>query len=73
MHWLVTVKADLEPEKLKDVLSRLGVEETEDLDPVPLDGDAVVEVDGPRDLPDQAAGVPEVVAVHPSSDLTLYE
>ena len=72
MHWLVTVKADLKQDRLKEVLHALGVEALDDLDPIPIDGDAVVEVEGPKDLGRRAVGVPEIMAVHPSSDVTLY-
>lgn len=72
MHWLVTIKGELAPRTLRTVLARCGGEKLDDLDPIPLDGDQVVEVEGPHDLPDRAAAVPEIRAVHPSSELTLY-
>ena len=72
MHWLVTIKGELDPRTMRTVLARCGGERLYDLDPIPLDGDQVVEVEGPRDLPDRAAAVPEIRAVHLSSELTLY-
>ena len=72
MHWLVTIEGELAPRTLRTVLARAGVEKLYDLDSIPLDGDQVVEVEGPRDLPDRAAAVPEIRAVHPSSEVTLY-
>ena len=72
MHWLVTVKADLKRDRLIAVLQALGVESLDDLDPIPIDGDAVVEVEGPKDLSRRAIGIAEIVAVHPSSDFSLY-
>lgn len=72
MYWLVTIKGELDPRSLRTVLARCGGEMLDKLDPIPLDGDQVVEIEGPRDLPDRAAAVPEIRAVHPSSELTLY-
>ena len=72
MHWLVTINGELNPRTLRTVLERCGSEKLDDLHPVPLDGNQVVEVEGPRDLPDRAAAVPEIRAVHPSSELSLY-
>ena len=72
MHWLVTIKGELDPRTLRTVLARAGVEKLYNLDSIPLDGDQVVEVEGPSDLPDCAAAVPEIRAVHPSSEVTLY-
>jgi hypothetical protein len=72
VHWLVTIKANLDPAALRDVLESVGVEDLDDLEPIPSDGDQVVAVEGPRDLPDRAALVPEIRAVHPSSEMTLY-
>lgn len=72
MHWLVTINGELDSRTLRTVLARAGGEKLDDLDPIPLDGDQVVEVEGPSDLPDRAAAIPEIRAVHPSSELTLY-
>lgn len=72
MQWLVTIKGELDPRTLRTVLERAGGEKLDQLDPIPLDGDQVVEVEGPRDLPDRAAAVPEIRTVHPSSEVILY-
>ena len=71
-RWLVTVQGDPDGTVLRRVLESLGVGDLDDLDPIPSDGDQVVEVEGPDDLPARAADVPEVRAVHPSSEMTLY-
>ena len=74
MHWLLTTKADLPAERLDRLLRDLGAQMPEGAAPVPLDkGEQTVEVEGPRDLPARARARPEVLAVHPSSELTLYD
>jgi len=72
MDWLVTFKGDVAPGAMRAILERVGVTHLDDIDPIPCDGDQVVEVEGPRDLPDRAAAVPEIRAVHPSSEMSLY-
>jgi hypothetical protein len=72
MDWLVTFKGDLAPSAMRAILERIGATHLDDIDPLPSDGDQVVEVQGPRDLPDRAAAVPEIRAVHPSSEMSLY-
>jgi hypothetical protein len=71
-RWLVTIRGALDPEKLRRVLEALNIEPDDDLDPIPSNGDHVVEVEGPDDLPARAERVPEVRAVHPCSEMTLY-
>lgn len=71
-RWLLTIRGAPDPGTLRRVLQALNVEQDDDLDPIPSDGDHVVEVEGPDDLPARAEGVPEVRAVHPCSEMTLY-
>lgn len=72
MRWLVTIDAEVTLEQIRSLLKGLGVEGQDDLEPIPLDGEQVVEVEGPKDLPARASKVPSIRAVHPSSEMTLY-
>jgi hypothetical protein len=72
MKWLLTLKAHPGTARLDEMLRSAGSALQENTPVTPVDGDVVVEVDGPKDFPDRVKGAPEVKAVHPSSDITLY-
>ena len=73
MKWLLTLKAHPGKARLDEMLSSAGSKLDENEAMIPMaEGDVVVEVEGPADFPDRVKGAPEVLAVHPSSDLTLY-
>ena len=72
MHWLITTKANTDLEELEARLAEWGGERT-DSPPIPLaNGEHVIEVSGPADLPKKVHnGVPDI-KVSPSSPMTLY-
>jgi hypothetical protein len=72
MKWLVTLKADPGKARLDEILRSAGSRLDENAAMIPVESDVVVEVEGPADFPDRVKAAPEVRAVHPSSDLTLY-
>jgi hypothetical protein len=73
MKWLLTVNERMSRSRLREVLASHGATVDEDVPMIPMDdGDVVVEVDGPPDLPLRIKGAPEVKDVHPSSEMTLY-
>ena len=71
-RWLLTIGGAPDPATLRRVLAALSIDEDDALDPVPSNGDHVIEVEAPGDLPARARAVPEVRAVHPSSEMTPY-
>jgi hypothetical protein len=72
MKWLLTLNADPGTSRLEEMLRSAGSRLGENATIIPMEGDVVVEVEGPADFPDRVKSAPEVKAVHPSSDLTLY-
>ncbi|MGB9366798.1 MAG: hypothetical protein WCE79_12390 [Xanthobacteraceae bacterium] len=72
MKWIVTLESGIKHESVKRILEATGSSAEEDAPMIPVDGDVTVEVEGPSDLPKRAREHPEVKAVHPSSELTLY-
>ena len=74
MDWLITTKADIDIERLLAKLSGYGCKIPDDLAPTPLGSDEqVIEVVGPKDLPQKVAGDETILGVFPNSDLTLYD
>ena len=74
MQWLVTTAGNTDLQVLIGILRKLDCTVADDAAPVPLDRDEkVLEVEGPADLPQRAAPVPEIHGVYPSSELTLYD
>ena len=72
MKWLVTLKADPGKTRLDEILRSAGSRLEQHTTIIPMEGDVVVEVEGPADFPSRVKQAPEVKAVHPSSDMTLY-
>lgn len=73
MKWLLTVSKDMSKARLREVLEPSGVTISDSVAMIPMDdGDVVVEVEGPADLPQRVKGTPGVKEVHPSSEMTLY-
>lgn len=73
MKWLVTTPASIDVEELLARLSALGCSADENPTPIPLDqGEQVIEVEGPHDLPERAAEEPCILKVSPNSEFTLY-
>jgi hypothetical protein len=73
MKWLITIKEHTSKSRLRELLRPSGSTLVEDVPMVPMeDGDVVVEVEGPADLPQRIKAAPEVKAVHPSSEMVLY-
>jgi hypothetical protein len=73
MHWLITVRADADLRRVVSRLKDLGCSADEEPIPIPLDeGEQVIEVEGPQELPRLAVGEKDIVKVSPSSKLTLY-
>ncbi len=73
MRWLITVSSSLDDSQLQDLLAELSCETSEDAGPIPLEQDVVIEVEGPPDLPEMTQRDARVIAVHPSSDMDLYD
>jgi hypothetical protein len=72
MKWLLTLKAHPGTARLDEMLRSAGSRLEENAAIIPMEGDVVVEVEGPADFPSRVKEAPEVKAVHPSSDMTLY-
>ncbi len=73
MKWLLTVREGTNRSRLREVLAPSGATVAEDAPMIPMDdGDVVIEVEGPADLPLKIKDAPEVKDVHPSSEMTLY-
>lgn len=72
MEWLITLKKELDLDQIDSLLAQWGCERSE-TPPVPLgDGEQVIEVSGPRDLPQKVTSEKRVLKVSPNSPLTLY-
>ena len=72
MHWLVTFPKRVTPQERNQVLASLACQIDENAEPIEIDDDVVVEVEGPADLPERGRSVTSIKAVHPSSEYTLY-
>jgi|EndMetStandDraft_2_1072991.scaffolds.fasta_scaffold388991_1 hypothetical protein len=72
MKWIVTLDPATKDERLKVILEATGSSAEADAPMIPVDGDVTVEVEGPADLPKRIQSHPEVKAVHPSSEMTLF-
>lgn len=73
MKWLITTKAKIDFNQLKAKLSTYGCENMYDEPPIPLGGEEqVIEVECPRNLPEQLKTDTEILKIHPRSDMTLY-
>jgi len=72
MKWLLTLKSHPGTARLNEMLRSAGSRLEENAAIIPMEGDVVVEVEGPADFPSRVKEAPEVKAVHPSSDMTLY-
>lgn len=73
MDWLITTRRDFSLEQLDDLLARLNCERVSD-DPIPLGtNEQVVEVTGPKDLPDRLKGDARVLKVSPNSVMDYFQ
>ena len=72
MRWLVTFSNVVAKDKWMRLLEELSCEVEEGVEPIPLDHEFVIEVDGPSDLPKRCKKQPKVSAVYPSSEMSLY-
>jgi hypothetical protein len=72
MKWLLTLEAGIDHSRLRQILQSAGSSLAADAAMVPINGDVIVEVEGPADFPSKVRTAPEVKAVHPSSEMTLY-
>jgi hypothetical protein len=72
MKWLLTLKAHPGAARLEEMLRSAGSRLDENESVIPMGSDVVIEVEGPADFPARIKQAPEVRAVHPSSDMTLY-
>ena len=72
MRWLITMSTVAEENEWKRLLEDLSCEVDEGVEPIPLDHEFVIEVDGPSDLPKRCEQQPNVSAVYPSSEMSLY-
>jgi hypothetical protein len=72
MKWILTLESGTQTERVRQLLEQAGSSLQAHAAMIPVDGDVAVEVEGPADLPKRIENQPEVKAVHPSSDLTLY-
>lgn len=70
-QWLLTVKSDVEWEKLESELKEIGGQRTGP-EAVPLDeNEMVVAVEGPDDLPEKLQGNENVLSIATNSELTF--
>jgi hypothetical protein len=72
MKWLLTLSAETDDSRIRQILCSAGSTLDANASRIPIDGDVVVEVEGPEDLPSKLRSIPEIKAVHPSSEMTLY-
>ena len=72
MRWLVTFAKSVAPDQRNNVLTAMSCQVDDEAEPIEIDDDVVIEVEGPADLADRGRSVPVVQAVHPSSEYTLY-
>jgi hypothetical protein len=72
MKWILTLASGTKSARVKQLLEAIGSSFDPDTPMIPVDGDMTLEVEGPSDLPKRIKDKPEVKAIHPSSELTLY-
>ena len=72
MHWLVTFAKSVTPDERNRVLVDMSCQVDDEAEPIEIDNDVVVEVEGPADLPERGRSIPGVKAIHPSSEYSLY-
>jgi len=72
MNWLLTVKASVDLEALAEKLSAVGATLRDEYEPIPLDDELVLHVEGPTDLTERLPQNGSVVRLNPDSDLQLY-
>lgn len=72
MRWLVTLAKDIDPLVRDQALKAIKAVVDDPNCAVPVGETVVIEVDGPTDLPDRCRSRPEILSVHPSSEVTLY-
>jgi hypothetical protein len=73
MKWLVTLKAKADLELTLTELKNRGCEIDSDRKPTPLTGgELVIQLEGPASLPEDAAQVPGVAKISPSSKMGYF-
>lgn len=72
MNWLITVDAHADLQTIAARLAEVGCTGTENLSPIPLDDEQVIEVSGPPELPSTAQTIPGIRKISPSSEMMLY-
>lgn len=73
MNWLITTKVTNNLTVFDSKLSTWGAELMCDAPPIPLgDDELVVQVRGPRDLPQKVAADDSILLISPNSTLELY-
>jgi hypothetical protein len=73
VEWLVTIASGADPRTVAEALAAIGASVDRNQTPIPLDqGEQVITVQAPEDLPSRARAVPGIIRVNPSSGLTLY-
>ena len=74
VNWLITIKVDVDLEQILRKLILYGCEIAGDLTPMPLgESEQVLEIIGPKDLPEKIAGDDSVLEIYPNSELTLFD
>jgi hypothetical protein len=73
MKWLVTLKANADLELTLTELKNLGCKIDSGRKPTPLaEGELVIQLEGPASLPQDAAQVPGVAKISPSSEMGYF-
>ena len=72
MHWLVTFEKSVTSDERSKVLTDMAFQVDDEAEPIEIDDDVVIEVEGPSDLVERGRSVSVVKAIHPSSEYTLY-
>ncbi len=72
MHWLVTFEKSVTSDERSKVLTDMACQVDDEAEPIEIDDDVVIEVEGPSDLVERGRSVSVVKAIHPSSEYTLY-
>lgn len=73
MKWLITLKANADLELTLTMLKNLDCKIDPGRKPTPLaGGESVIQLEGPTSLPQDAAQVPGIAKVSPSSDMGYY-
>ena len=73
MNWLITTRHGTDLDELRSRLAKLGAEVNTTESPIPMGADEqVIEVTGPRDLPQKLASDRAVLKVYPNSEMELY-